>query len=361
LGARMLRFISYAELSLLLLAAPVAWAQFGMPTPTPTSTPTVNPFGPPPATPTFTNTENPFATPTFTNTYNPFATDTPTIGSPTATFTNTNTFTFTPTGTLTPTATFTPTWTNTPSISRARLVLLPTAYSNAWDRWDGFDWDIDFSYYIGSLISRDFTQPGGIDSLEETSLALLTSDWKYSWLNDEGDRPGMASGLLFSLMAQVGSGGNSNTGTAGSSTGFNAGSTMGGVYTVMSKMIARNTAVHMGYIYGLQGFSNSLGSSFITYNYSALLPFLTSHLSTIQGESPPNVFYAGFNTRFLDRNWKFEVWKPFPMDEHPILFNTQIDGLPLAFNLGYERWDQGFAVLGYVNIQITIFPQTPSY
>jgi hypothetical protein len=49
------------------------------------------------------------------------------------------------------------------------------------------------------------------------------------------------------------------------------------------------------------------------------------------------------------------------IDSHPILFNTQIDGLPLAFNLGYERWDTGYAVLGYVNFRIPLLPSDPSY
>ncbi len=60
------------------------------------------------------------------------------------------------------------------------------------------------------------------------------------------------------------------------------------------------------------------------------------------------------------------------MDQNPILFNTQIEGLPLAFNLGFEKWGLGGALvlsspgipggrqipggmgpmLGYVNFQI---------
>src|ERR1700679_2606977 len=81
----------------------------------PTDTPTWDPM-----IPTYT--------PTPTPTYNPFATttDTSTPGSPTDT--PSNTFTPTATGTI---DTPTPTWSPTPVISRASLVLLPTAYSNA--------------------------------------------------------------------------------------------------------------------------------------------------------------------------------------------------------------------------------------
>ncbi|HTA75656.1 MAG TPA: hypothetical protein VK791_00700, partial [bacterium] len=155
----------------------------------PTDTPTWDPM-----VPTYT--------PTSTPTYNPFATttDTPTPGSPTDT--PSNTFTPTQTGTI---DTPTPTWTPTPLISRASLVMLPTAYSNGRDYWNGFNWDVDFTYYIGSIISQDYTKaPNGFDSLNQINVVLLTSDLKYAWMDDNGDVPGIASGVLFSLLAQVG-------------------------------------------------------------------------------------------------------------------------------------------------------------
>lgn len=115
----------------------------------------------------------------------------------------------------------------------------------------------------------------------------------------------------------------------------------------------------MGYIYSLER------TGLVSLSYSELLPLLDTNLqNTITNDGatiPPSIFYTGFNTYFWGRNWKFEIWKPFPMDQHPVLFNTQIDGLPLAFNLGYERWDTGFALLGYVNVPITLSPTTPPY
>lgn len=373
MGARKSKFTYCVEL-LALLAVATASAQSVTPSPTCTPTPTftwtatVNtdtPTDSPTSTPTSTHTWDPFATPTWTPTWNPFATDTPTPGSPTPTFTPTITFTFSPTGTLSPTLTFTPTLTSTPSISRASLALLPTAYSNAWDRWDGWNWNIAFSYYIGSIVSRDNAKPY-LDSLQQVSLALLTSDVKYAWLDDNGDSPGMASGLLLSFLAQVGSG-NSSTGTGGTQSFEVAGNTMGGVYTVMSKTIAPKTAVHLGYIYSLRDLSKSSGLGLVSMNYSQLLPFLSPDLEAVltNQTSPPSypsgIFYAGFSTRFWDRYWKFEIWKPFPMEQNPVLLNTVIDGLPLAFNLGYERWDSGFALLGYVNFPITLIPTNPAY
>ena len=321
----------------------------------PTDTPTWDP-----SMPTYT--------PTSTPTYNPFATatDTPTPGSPTDT--PTNSFTPTATGTI---DTPTPTATYTPVISRASLVMLPTAYSNARDHWDGFNWDIDFTYFIGSIISEDTTKgSNGFDSLNQINIVLLTNDLKYAWLDDNGDRPGIASGLMTSLFAQVGDGSSAPPPSGGAGTGTSAafqvqGNVIGGVYTVMSKKISNDTAVHFGYIYGL----DHLGLGLFSQNYSSLLPYFAPGLSTeaAAGEGPDNLLYMGFNTRFWNRNWKFEIWKPFSTssgqawDQNPILFNTQIDGLPMAFNLGYERWDSGFAVLGYLNFRVPLLPSSSDY
>ena len=391
MGEKTLRFIYCVEL-MAFLAAPAAWAQSTTPSPSATFTFTSSPSptftmyltdtptdsSTPTPTPTFTY--NPYATPTWTFTWNPYATDTFTPGSPTATFTRTFTPTVTPTGTLIPTNTPSPTMTNTPGISRASLSLLSTAYTNAWDRTDGFDWDMAFTYYIGSIISRDYSKPD-IDSLEPSRFALLTSDVKYAWLKDENDQPAIASGVMMSFLAQLAAG---NSGTGTGTQAFSAGSTptssgqigtnvLGAVYTVISKTVAPNTAVHFGYIYGLKQLDEKVNFGFFTMNYSQLLPLLTTKLQGLT-EDPPGIFYTGFSTRFWGRNWKFEIWKPIPMDQNPILLNTQIEGLPLAFNLGFEKWGLGgplypggppapggWAMLGYVNFKFTILPQVPSY
>ncbi len=370
MDGRKLRSISCAKwLGLFLLFTAAAQAQFVAPNMGdhfngfdnnngPTDTPTWDPM-----VPTYT--------PTPTATYNPFASDTPssTPGSPTDTITNT--FTATQTGTI---YTPTPTWTSTPNITRASLVLLPTAYTNGRYDWTGFNWDVDFTYYIGSIISRDYTNPQqGLDSLEQINLVLLTNDLKMSLVDDNGDTPGFAMGLMTSLLAQVGSsnsgaGNTSTTGTTNNATFQVAGNAVGGLYAVMSKKVTRNTAVHFGYIYGLQ---NIAGDVFST-NYGSLLPYFGPGLNNSIGDNPDSLLYIGFNTYFWGRNWKMEIWKPMalwpantysdvPLPGNPILLNTQIDGLPLAFNLGYERWDTGYALLGYVNFRIPLLPSEPSY
>ncbi len=84
--------------------------------------------------------------------------------------------------------TFTPTLTNTPSISRASMVMLPTAYSNGWDHSDGLQLGHRFYlFHRKHRLQGTFSQPN-LDSLEEVSLAILTTDVKYGWLNDDGDK-----------------------------------------------------------------------------------------------------------------------------------------------------------------------------
>jgi len=236
---------------------------------------------------------------------------------------------------------------------------MPTAFSNGWDHWDNFNWDIGFSYYIGSIAETNTTL-GTTDYLIPLRLWLLTNDLKYGWLDAGGDQPGIASGILTTLLL---SGGNPGA-TGSASQNFQlTGNSMGGVYTVMSIPIEPDNAVHFGFVYGFRDAFNSIGiGNFApTLNYSDLLPQLTSKLPTDPNTpNPPNLFYTGWNTRFLGANWKFEIWKPFPMYDDPILFNTQIDGL-FAFNLAYERWTEGYALLGYFNFRFTIIPEAPAY
>ena len=330
-------------------------------------------FSPPTATPawdvltsptsTFSPTETPYG---YEGSPSPTPTQTPLgyEGSPSATPTLTLSPTPTITGTIYPTDTFTPTWTNTPPISRGSLALMPTAFSNGWDHWDGFNWDISFSYYIGSIAEED-NRVGTVDYLNPLRIWLLTNDVKYSWLDANGDQPGIASGLLMTLLL---SGGNPGE-TGSNSQNFQlTGNSMGGVYTVMSIPIETNNAVHFGFVYGFQNAFNSIGLNGFapTLNYGDLLPQLTTKYPTDPNNNnnpypgPPNLFYTGWNTRFLGTNWKFEIWKPFPMYDDPILFNSQIDGL-FAFNLAYERWTEGYALLGYFNFRFTIIPEAPAY
>jgi hypothetical protein len=335
---------------------------------------TPTPVSSPPATPTPTSTEDLFSTPTYTWTWDPWATNTATPTpnffsldqTPLATWTPIMTSTFTPTGTLTPPDTATPTITDTPSISRSGLALLPTAYSNGLFNSDGWNWDLSFSYFIGTIAEHEKGEANS-DFLNPLRLWLLSSDVKYGWVDENGDVPAIASGGLLSLLIS-GGGNDSTAGSSGQSPGQNtssfqlSGTTMGGFYTVASKRLDKDSAIHTGLVVGLhQPFSKIGIGSFAPYlDYGDLLPMFTAKLSDDIGSPAEYLFYTGFNTKMLGTNVRFELWKPFPQNHNPILLNSKIDGL-FAFNLAYEKWDEGYAVLGYFSFRFTIIPAPADY
>ena len=134
------------------------------------------------------------------------------------------------------------------------------------------------------------------------------------------------------------------------------------VGTAVSKTVGKNAHVHLGYMRGgLSGSSHKTG--FLSHilpngNHADLLPLFAQGLASIQNESAPNILYVGWDFKFLGTAWRFEVLKPFPLSKHPVLLNTKIDKL-LSFNLAYERWQGGYALLGYFNFRFTIIPSEP--
>ena len=331
--------------------------------PTQTETPTDSP------TPTITSTSTPdyFASPTSTEVWDPWATPTltPTPNffsfgdTPVATFTPIMTATYTQTGTITPPDTDTPTTTETPSISRSGLALLPTAYSNGLGFTNDWNWDLGFTYFIGSIAEQEEGEASP-DWLNPLRLWLLSSDLKYGWLDENGDTPAIASGMLLGLLI---SGGQPNS-AGQSSTSFElSGTSIGGLYTVASKRLDSNSAIHAGFVLGglrqdLNGIG--LGGFAPSMSYGALLPQFTGKLSDDLGQVAPYLFYTGFDAKMLGTTFRFEFWKPFPLDHNPVLLNSKVDGL-FAFNLAYEKWDEGYAVLGYFSFRFTIIPPAPAY
>ena len=335
--------------------------------PTGTPTPVLSPF----PIPTATDTVNAFATPTYTWTWDPWATNTATPTpnffsmdqTPSDTWTPIMTSTFTPTGTLTPPDTATPTITDTPSISRSGLALLPTAYSNGLFYSNDLNLDLSFSYFIGTIAEHEKGE-SSTDFLNPLRLWLLTSDVKYGWLDENGDVPAIASGTMLSLLIS-GSGDDSTGGTSGGqqSSSFQlSGTSMGGVYTVASKRIDPDSAVHAGLMVSLRDPFSKIGiGNFAPHlDYGDLLPLFTAKLSDDVGSPADYLFYTGFNTKMFGTKVQFELWKPFPMDHNPILLNSKIDGL-FAFNLAYEKWDEGYAVLGYFSFRFTVIPAPVDY
>ncbi|HVM32233.1 MAG TPA: hypothetical protein VMU88_03800, partial [bacterium] len=290
-------------MGLLLLAARLG-AQSVSPSPLASPGPAFSPAQPPPSTPTPsatvtpTSTDNPFATPTYTWTWDPWSTNTATPTpnffslnqSPTATWTPIMTSTYTPTGTLTPPDTATPTITDTPSISRSGLALLPTAYSNGLFNSDDWNWDLSFSYFIGSIAEHQKGE-ANTDFLNPLRLWLLSSDLKYGWVEEDGDMPGLASGLMLSML--ISGGANNNAGAGQGASSFQlSGTSMGGFYTVASKALDKDSALHAGMVFGLRQPFSQLGISDFapSMTYGDLLPMFTAKLSDDLSRRPEYLF-----------------------------------------------------------------------
>jgi hypothetical protein len=237
------------------------------------------------------------------------------------------------------------------------MALLPTAYSNRLDRTDGFNLDLLFSYYIGSIAEK--ASGADIEWLNPLRTWMFTGDAKYGWLAESGSRPAVASGYLNTLLLQGGA--PSSTGSSSGGLKFTTQS-LGSVYTVVSKKVGSRSAVHLGALRGNLRDALKFGGFFRRIlpngNHPDLLPLFASGLEDVRGDSTPNAVYTGWDLPFLGSQWRFELLKPFPMAREPILFNTRIDRL-FSFNLAYERWQGGYAVLGYFNFRFTLVPGAP--
>jgi len=237
------------------------------------------------------------------------------------------------------------------------MALLPTGYSNGVGHVNGFNLDLMFTYYIGSIIEKS-SDTAGSEVLNPLRLWLFTVDTKYGWFDENGNMPALSTGFMDTILLQGTSGNSSST----QSFKFTA-SSMGSVYTTLSKRVAKNSAVHLGYMRGnIRDVVGKLGSPFRRIspnrNHSELLGLLSDNLEDIRGESAPNIVFTGWETKFLGTMWRFELWKPFPLSRSPLLLNTKIDRL-FSFNLAYEKWQGGYAILGYFNFRFTIFPTPP--
>lgn len=259
---------------------------------------------------------------------------------------------FSPTATLSPT----PTATNTPVIARSGLAFFPTGYSNGIYRSDGFNLDLLFAYFIGSIVEKQRGQQ--TETLNPLRLWLFTFDAKYGWMEEWGNRPAIATGLMDTMLLE---GSNPTSGGSSGGTLKFTSTALGGIYTTVSKRVSKRTALHLGYMRGNLGGlvgGGKLRRVFPTGNFSDLMLKFAQGLEPYRNESAPNILYTGLDFRWLGTTWRFEVAKPFPLSKHPYLIDTKIDRL-FAFNLAYEHWQGGYAVLGYFNFRFTIFPTTP--
>ncbi len=362
-----MKFIFYVELAFCGLWTALVFAQTPIVSMSPTSGSTIG------SAQFFSPTPTPTATSAF-NFLNAFATAT-TTPTPTATSFISGIKLFQPsepTSTPTPEAFFsatptptefiyygpTPTPTATP-INRSGIALLPTAFSNNRYRTSGWNLDLLFTYYIGSILQKNFQPTPNINYLTPLRLWLFTADLKYAWLNDTENHPGIATGYFQTFIVNGSAQGAS---AASNNSGFQfTTNSIGSIYTVVSKRLGGGSSVGVGImrgnLAGLFGNSPTFNRILPNRNPSYLLTLLSPSLSSIENEEAPNMFFSEFSISLGKTQLEFELWKPFPMDLSPFLINTRVSRL-FSFNLAFEHWIGGYSLLGYFNVRFTIIPSS---
>lgn len=119
-------------------------------------------------------------------------------------------------------------------LNNTLVILMPTAYANNKGRDTGFNLNVLFDFYVGSLF-ESYTSPSTNRSsssiFQELEIGTMTGDFKYAFLNDRGLVPGFALGLYTSALIGFGSGSE----TVGISSASGGIATLGDVYAVVSK------------------------------------------------------------------------------------------------------------------------------
>jgi hypothetical protein len=223
--------------------------------------------------------------------------------------------------------------------SRSGLVLMSTAYRGLGRKDQGFNGDMQFTYFIGTLYgdqSKELSaEPLYLDPI---SLWLLTADLKYTALTDPAYPVALAVGAKGSLALFAGQ--QNSTGGSFTFTQKSTFTTLWGSYLALSRSFG-NLGVHTGYLAGTEG---------------NVLYYLSKYL---QPSPTDGLVYAGLDFPLIRRmNVALEVLYPTAsgmVSQHPLVINTHVDRL-FNFDISYLHWDQGWALLGYFNLRFTLYP-----
>jgi hypothetical protein len=277
-------------------------------------------------------------------------------------------------------------------LNNTLIITMPTAYANNPGRDTGFNLNVLFDFYVGSLF-ESYTSPITNQSqssiFQELEIGTVSTDLKYAFLNDTGGwEPGLAVGLYTSAL--IGFGGNSTTIGISSSGGDI--STLGDAYAVVSKRFIPsnpNAAVHFGFMHGdlSQDLTQNPIPSWAWPTIGHLTPggavpeLLTSFVDPALGQAvgqSPNMLYFGLQFPFTVplgfTNWRSglrtELLLPMaweaeyppnspntatengrPASQLPYLLNVHIDNLPLfGFEFGFFEFAGGYEVIAFYHI-----------
>lgn len=277
-------------------------------------------------------------------------------------------------------------------LNNTLIITMPTAYAANKGYDTGFNLNIIFDFYVGSLF-ESYTSPITSQSqssiFQELEIGTMTLDFKYAFLNDEGWVPGFAVGLYTSALIGFGGGTGTTVGISSSGGGL---STLGDVYAVMSKRFMPSNpgaVVHAGIMHGdLAG--EMTQSPIPTWAWPTLghlmpggsTPYLLSSfvdpsLGQTVGQSP-NMAYFGLQFPFTVplgfTRWRsgLRIEGLFPMaweaqypqnvantatengnpaSQLPYLINIHIDNLPLfGFEFGLFEFTGGYELIAFYHI-----------
>jgi hypothetical protein len=276
-------------------------------------------------------------------------------------------------------------------LNKTLIVVMPTAYANHATRDRGFNQNVLFDFYVGSLI-ESYTYPltGQVRraQFQPLQLGTITSDSKLALLDDRGLIPGLALGFYLSALINFGSGGSAQTVNVSSSGGNIA--TLGNVYAVLSKRFwpgEPRASAHAGILWG--GLADGLASDPTPEDWRLtlrhLLPggdypklfsrFVDPKLGATIGQAP-HLAFAGLQLPFTlplgFTRWRTgiraELMQPLglgaeysrggtsfpaadPATQLPWLLNLHIDNLPLfGFEFGWFQYPGGYQLIAFYHI-----------
>jgi hypothetical protein len=257
---------------------------------------------------------------------------------------------------------------------RTNVCLLPTGYrNNIYDNF-GFNLDMGFTYYIGTIFGEHNTTllGKGDDTFRKNGVWLLSLNAKWTFFNENaGWYPSLGLGLMYSILLQDSIGGSTQNYGTGGGTSFGTKDqvlTQQGLFFVATKKVGWDVTLDAGYIQGFRLYKGDKGkgtSGYLTYIVSSILGGnnveSTGSKTSDTGAEVRNSYYLGFARDIFKKvGLKVELTVPFEFNSNPFLpnvyiINTHIDRL-FNFDIAYMHYDGGYAWLGYYNLQFSIFP-----
>ncbi len=208
--------------------------------------------------------------------------------------------------------------------NKTAVLLMPTAYTNHKDKDTGWNSNVLFDFYVGSLYEIFDNPRTGVTKtgiFQPIQIATVTSDFKYSFLKETTWTPSLAAGFYGSALINFGQ--PSGTQTVGVSSSGGPIGTVGDVYLVTSKrpwVNDQSTAFHLGVMRGR-----------LADDLSRALP--ASWELTIRHLTPGGDF-PDLLTRLVDPRIGAKV------NSAPNMFFGGVQ-FPLTVPLGFTRWRTG--------------------